>query len=151
MTGYAPTGATAAPLDAPYYNAPFGAAVARFWQKYATFSGRASRSEYWWWYLVAFVVNGVFNVLSYTLGGYGIQMDQTYAPPSAGAIVIFSIWGLWALATIIPTLALLARRLHDGNFSAGWIFIGLVPFFGGIVLLVMTLLPPNPAGQRFDR
>ncbi|MCZ2404793.1 DUF805 domain-containing protein [Paenarthrobacter sp. Z7-10] len=59
--------------------------------------------------------------------------------------------GLWGLATIIPSLALLARRLHDGNFSAWLILIGLVPFLGVIALLVLTLLPSNPQGQRFDQ
>jgi len=143
--------APSVPLDAPYYNAPFAVAFTRFWQKYATFSGRASRSEYWWWYLVAFVVNLVFNLLSFLLGGYGYQLDQSYAPPSAGAIVVFSLWAVFGLVTIVPSLALLARRLHDTDHSAGWIFIALVPFVGGIILLVFTLMGPNPAGARFDR
>jgi len=151
MTGHTTTAPGATPLDAPYYEAPFGEAVSRFWKKYATFSGRASRSEYWWWHLVAFIVSAIFNGLAFALGGYGLQLDQSYAPPSAGAVVVFVIWGIWALATIVPTIAVLARRLHDGNFSAGWILIGLVPFVGSIVLLVMTLLPPNPEGSRFDR
>jgi uncharacterized membrane protein YhaH (DUF805 family) len=138
-------------LDAPFYGAPLGAAVARFWKKYATFQGRASRSEYWWWYLVAAVVNTVFNILAFTLGGYGFQLDGTYSTPSAGATVVYVLWGIWALATIIPGLALLARRLHDTNRSAGWIFIALIPFVGGIILLVFTLMGPEPAGARFDR
>ncbi len=147
-----PTPGTAGtvPLNAPYYGAPFGVAFARFWQKYATFSGRASRSEYWWWYLVGFVVNNVFSLLALALGGYGLQLDQTYAAPSAGAVVVFVIWGLWALATIVPGFALLARRLHDGGHSAGWIFILLVPFVGAIVVLVMVLQGPSPDGIRFD-
>ncbi|GAA2248690.1 DUF805 domain-containing protein [Herbiconiux moechotypicola] len=143
--------ATAVPLDAPYYNAPIGAAFTRFFTKYGTFSGRASRSEYWWWYLISVIVNTVFNILAFTLGGYGMQLDGTYATPSAGAVVIFVLWGLWALAVIVPSLALLARRLHDTDRSAGWIFIGFVPFVGGIILLVFTLLAPVPAGARFDR
>ncbi|WP_245635854.1 DUF805 domain-containing protein [Herbiconiux solani] len=142
--------ATAVPLDAPYYDAPFGAAVSRFWKKYATFTGRAGRAEFWWWWLVNLLVNIVFNILAFATGGYGMQMDQTYATPSAGAVVVFILWGLWALATIIPNLALFARRLHDVNLPAWWILIGLVPV-GGIVLLVMAALTPNPAGARFDR
>ena len=145
------TPAAAVPLSAPYYNAPFGAAVARFWKKYATFSGRASRSEYWWWYLVSAIVAIVFNVLSFGVGGYGLQMDQTYATPRTLAVIVWVIWGLWALATIIPGLALLARRLHDTDRSAWWILIGLVPFVGGIILLVFTLMAPVPAGARFDQ
>lgn len=149
MTTSTPAGSV--PLDAPYYNAPLSAAFTRFWKKYGTIAGRASRSEYWWWYLVAVIVNTVFNVLALALGGYGIQTDGTYAPPGAGAVVIFILWGLWALATIVPGISLLGRRLHDTDRSAFWIFIGLVPFVGGIILLVFTLLPPVAAGARFDR
>jgi uncharacterized membrane protein YhaH (DUF805 family) len=139
------------PLDAPYYGAPFGEAVSRFWKKYATFTGRAGRAEYWWWYLVSFVVNNVLSSLALALGGYGIQPDGRFAPPSAGAVVVFVIWGLWVVATLVPSIALLARRLHDTDRSAGWIFIGLVPFVGGIIILVFTLLAPVPSGARFDR
>ena len=138
-------------LEAPYYGAPFGAAVSRFFKKYATFSGRASRSEYWWWYLFSIIVAAVFNILSFALGGYGYQLDGTYAPPSAGATIIFVIWGIWALATLVPHFALLARRLHDTNRSAWWIFLLLVPLVGPIVILVFVLLGPDPAGARFDR
>jgi uncharacterized membrane protein YhaH (DUF805 family) len=138
------------PLDAPYYGATIGIAFRRFWTKYATFSGRASRSEYWWWYLISIIVAIVFNILSLTTGGYGYQMDGSYATPSAGATVVYVIWGIWALATIIPGLALLVRRLHDTNRSGFWVFIGLVPFVGGIILLVFTILSSEPAGARFD-
>ncbi|AXH35012.1 DUF805 domain-containing protein [Humibacter sp. BT305] len=140
----------AVPLDAPYYNAPLGEAVSRFWKKYATFSGRASRSEYWWWYLVSVVVNTVFNILAYVMGGYGVQMDGAYAAPRIGVILLFVLWGLWGLATIVPGFALLARRLHDTDRSGFWIFLLLVPFVGGIIIFVFTLLGPVPSGARFD-
>lgn len=142
---------SAIPLDAPYYGAPIGEAVSRFWKKYATFSGRASRSEYWWWYLVSVIVNNVFNVLAFALGGYGLQMDGRYATPGAGASVVFVLWGIWALATIIPGLALLIRRLHDTDRSGFWVLISLVPIVGSIIVLVFTVLGPNPTGARFDR
>lgn len=144
-------GQSTIPLWAPFYGASIGVAWSRFWKKYATFSGRASRSEYWWWYLIQFIVNGVLSGLAAALGGYGVQMNGTMAPPSGGAVAIYIIWGLWGLATIIPGLALTVRRLHDTNHSGGWIFIALVPIVGGIILLVFTLLPSEPAGARFDR
>lgn len=52
------------PLWAPYYGISFGGAVTRFFKKYATFSGRASRSEFWWWYLVNVVVAIVLGILA---------------------------------------------------------------------------------------
>jgi hypothetical protein len=51
------------PLSAPVYGASLGVAFSRFWRKYATFSGRASRSEYWWWVLIAVIVAVVFSII----------------------------------------------------------------------------------------
>ncbi|MFB2580883.1 DUF805 domain-containing protein [Herbiconiux sp. P15] len=139
------------PLEAPYYGAPFGAAVARFWKKYATFTGRASRSEYWWWYLVSISIAIVFNILSSLgTGGYGLQPDADSALPRIALLAVWVIWGIWALATFVPGLALTARRLHDTDHSAWWILIVLVPLVGPIVLLVFLLSAPVPAGKRFD-
>ncbi|GGF32965.1 DUF805 domain-containing protein [Subtercola lobariae] len=135
------------PLWAPYYDAPFGVAVTRFFTKYATFSGRAGRAEYWWWALVSIVISAVFNILSSSTGGYGMNGHTM----TGGAIVVSIIAGLWSLATIIPSLALLSRRLHDANHSFWWVFIILIPIVGWIVLLVFVLTSPNPAGARFDR
>ena len=50
----------------------------------------------------------------------------------------------------MPSLAVLVRRLHDANFSGFFVFIGLIPFVGGIILLVLTILPSKPEGARFD-
>ncbi len=64
------------PLWAPYYGAPIGAAVKRFFKKYTAFSGRASRSEYWWWTLVNAVVLIVFQILMTT----GLSVDANGTP-----------------------------------------------------------------------
>jgi uncharacterized membrane protein YhaH (DUF805 family) len=140
------------PLSLPHYGAPIGEAVRRFFKKYATFSGRASLSEYWWWFLVNYAVYFVLGLLSLLLGGGGMNVaaDGTMAPPSAGAVVGGLLIGAYALGTIVPQLALTARRLHDGNFSALFIFIALVPVVGGLILLVLTILPSKPEGARFD-
>lgn len=139
------------PLWAPYYGAPIGAAVKRFFKKYTVFTGRASRSEYWWWALIAAVVNFVLQLLTTILGATGATMaaDGT-AVPGPGAIIGFILWGIWGLATIIPSIALGVRRLHDANFSGWLLLLVLVPFLGALAILVFTLLPSNPAGQRFD-
>ena len=55
---------------------------------------------------------------------------------------------VWALATIVPALAVLIRRLHDTDKSAWWALIGLVPFVGGIVLLVFTLQDSTPGDNK---
>ncbi|MFE4197603.1 DUF805 domain-containing protein [Paenarthrobacter sp. NPDC056912] len=140
------------PLWAPYYGAPIGAAVKRFFKKYTDFTGRASRSEYWWWTLVSVIVSTVLNTLATVVGSAGATVsDAGTVTLGGGAIAFYVILGIWGLATIIPSIALLVRRLHDGNFS-GWLaLLVLVPFLGALAVFVLSLLPSNPAGQRFDQ
>jgi len=130
------------PLWAPYYGAPFPAAVKRFFKKYATFSGRASRSEFWWWALVSFAVSIVLNIIS----GPATTADGT---PNFGVGSILAL--IWGLATIVPSLALVVRRLHDGGFSGLLALLLLVPFIGALAVLVLTILPSKPEGQKYDR
>ncbi len=70
--------------------------------------------------------------------------------PGPGAVIGVILLVIWGLAVIVPSLALVVRRLHDVNFSAWMILIGLVPFIGGLALLVFMVLPSKPEGQRFD-
>jgi uncharacterized membrane protein YhaH (DUF805 family) len=138
------------PLSAPYYGASIGTAFSRFWTKYATFSGRASRSEYWWWMLIDLVIWIVLGILA-RLGGAGVtDASGAMTGPNGLGIVVSIVIVLFALATIVPSLALTVRRLHDANLSGFFTFLSLVPFVGGIIILVMTLLPSHPQGQRFD-
>ena len=148
--------APTAPLDAPLYGASFGQAISRFWRKYATFSGRASRSEFWWSYLFLIIISTVLYVLVVAgLVSGGISTDPvtgiTTSSPNALGIIAAIISIVWGLAVIIPTLAISWRRLHDTNRSGGFWFLGLIPFVGGIIVLVFYILESDPAGARFDR
>lgn len=134
------------PLDQPYYGAPIGAAVRRIFKKYATFSGRASRSEFWWWYLVNTLVSIVLNVIS-----TATRSSDPQHPITAGGIVVYIILGLYSLAILVPSLAVAWRRLHDTNRSGAWYFIGLIPIVGTIILIVFAASASKPEGQRFDR
>jgi uncharacterized membrane protein YhaH (DUF805 family) len=135
------------PLWAPYYGAPFPAAVKRFFKKYATFTGRASRSEYWWWTLVSVGVGIILNIL--INAGSTTTVNGTIPGPGAGIGTLLLV--LWGLGTIVPSLALTVRRLHDSNKSGWMILLGLIPFAGAIILFVFAVLGPDPAGQRFDQ
>jgi uncharacterized membrane protein YhaH (DUF805 family) len=140
------------PLWAPYYGATLPVAVRRFFKKYATLSGRASRSEYWWWALVAFLVGLVLNIITSVAGAPGTTVAANgTAVPGPGAIVGSILMILWGLAVIVPSIALLVRRLHDANLSGWLVLVILVPILGALALLVMAILPSNPAGQRFDQ
>ncbi|WP_394553857.1 DUF805 domain-containing protein [Agromyces sp. MMS24-JH15] len=142
---------TEPPLSAPLYGATFGQAVQRFFKKYATFSGRASRSEYWWWVLASVIVSTVFSLLiSIGISGSVDPVAGTFTPGPLAYIGYIGS-GLWALAILIPTLAVTWRRLHDTNRSGGFFFLALIPFVGPIIVLIFTLLPTDPAGARFDR
>lgn len=145
-----PTGET--PLWAPLYGASFGQAVKRFFTKYADFTGRASRSEYWWWALFSILVAIVLEVLALSLGftGATVNDDGTTTPGP-----LFWLPGLlilvWSLGTIVPHLAIIWRRLHDANLAGPFFFLGFIPIVGGIIVLVLTILPSKPEGARFDR
>jgi uncharacterized membrane protein YhaH (DUF805 family) len=95
----------------------FGDAVKQALGKYATFSGRARRSEYWYFALFSFVVGLVTSILDGILG--------------TGFLYILS-----ALALLVPSLAVGVRRLHDISKSGWLLLVGLIPFVGFIVLIV---------------
>ena len=142
----------AAPLGQPLYGASFGQAVRRFFAKYSDFTGRASRSEYWWWFLFAVIIALVFEILVLTLGSVGgaTTDDGARLLGPIGWILIVA-YLIWTLAVLVPSLALIWRRLHDANLAGPFFFLGFIPFVGGIILLVFYLLPSKPEGARFDR
>jgi uncharacterized membrane protein YhaH (DUF805 family) len=145
------TSATEVPLSQPLYGASFGQAVSRFFKKYATFSGRASRSEFWW---VALFTGLLYGVLGGILGGViaatGTHDESGQFQLRGAAIAVVVLWALVSLALVIPGIALTVRRLHDGNFT-GWLYLlHLIPSVGSIIIFVLTLLPSNPEGRRYD-
>ena len=137
------------PLSAPYYGASLPIAFARYWRKYATFNGRASRSEFWWWELVALIIGAILmaiyipSLLASTTGGHGIRIN-------AGIAIVIVVGGIVFFATVVPSLALSWRRLHDANLSGWFILLSLVPSVGGLIVLILCVLPSNPEGARFD-
>jgi uncharacterized membrane protein YhaH (DUF805 family) len=93
--------------------------------KYADFTGRARRSEYWFWYLAVFIAYVVAMII-----------DQIIGAPIVTVIV--------ALGVLVPTLAAGVRRLHDTDKSGWFILIGLIPLVGAIVLLVFFVTDSGP-------
>ncbi|MEM9106836.1 MAG: DUF805 domain-containing protein [Pseudomonadota bacterium] len=108
--------------------------------KYVTFSGRASRSEFWWFmlFLVLYVV--VVIALFLVLGGAGAIQSGSADALFSGTLLIVSIAaGLFWLALILPTIAVFVRRFHDVNLSGWWylacIVATFIPFIGGLISL----------------
>lgn len=101
-------------------------AVKAAFSKYATFEGRARRSEYWWFILFNFIIAVILNMISPGLLG-----------------------GIWSLATLLPSLAVGARRLHDIDRSGWWLLIGFIPVVGLIVLIVFFATRGQTMPNRF--
>lgn len=140
------------PLWAPLYGASLPEAVARFFKKYATFSGRASRSEYWWVALVSGILSLILNIFTLVGGSAGatLRPDGTTVP-GPGYVIGLILSVIISLAIIVPSLAVSVRRLHDANMS-GWMYLlVLVPLVGPILILVFLAQGAKPEGQRFDR
>ena len=100
-------------------------------RKYAVFSGRARRKEYWIYILV-------FGIIAFPLGLIDALIG-TY--PLIGL--------LFSLAFFIPTLAVMVRRLHDTGRSGWWWFIQLVPIIGSIIFLVFMVLDSQAGDNEY--
>ncbi len=117
-------------------------------KKYATFSGRASRSEFWWFMLFNWLVLAVLTGL---LGiGYSLFENQLLVLIFGAPVVLFF------LGTLIPSLAVNVRRFHDRNIS-GWVWLGMVvlsniPYVGfllSIAMLVIEILKGTEGPNRY--
>jgi uncharacterized membrane protein YhaH (DUF805 family) len=98
--------------------------------KYATFSGRARRSEYWFFALAYLIASVVANIIDQMIG------TQLFVY-------------ILALALLLPSLAVGVRRLHDTGRSGWWILIGLVPIVGFIVLIVFYVQDSQPMTNAY--
>ncbi|MDG4825634.1 DUF805 domain-containing protein [Asanoa sp. WMMD1127] len=114
----------------------FTTAIKSVLTQYVGFSGRARRSEYWWFVLFSFLVNAVASILDSAL------FDATPGRPGIFGIIV-------GLALFLPGLAVAVRRLHDTDRSGWWILIALIPLVGAIVLLVFMVGDSKPGQNRF--
>jgi uncharacterized membrane protein YhaH (DUF805 family) len=112
-------------------------------RKYAQFSGRARRSEYWLFFLLIVIAEIVYFAVLGAAGGFSPN------GPSGAAMAVMGIFSLAFLGVIIPGLAVSFRRLHDTDRSAWWLLISLIPGIGGLVLLVFYLLPGTNGPNKF--
>lgn len=118
-------------------------AVKSVYSKYFTFSGRAVRSEFWWYCLFVFLVS---LLISFVEGGWTSEVG----PGTAAAFYQGGpIANIWALANLVPSLAVGARRLHDLDKSGWWQLLGLIPLVGIIVLIVWWASRGTQGTNRF--
>ena len=140
------------PLWAPLYGATFGQAWKRFWRKYADFSGRASRSEFWLGYLGVFLLWFGSYLLFGILGGLGFAVvrSDAYAAPGVVLTLLSLVLVAGYIVTLIPLIAVSVRRLHDAGYPGTYYFLGFIPIAGPILLLVYLASDSNPSGAVYD-
>jgi uncharacterized membrane protein YhaH (DUF805 family) len=114
----------------------FGEAIRLFFANYANFHGRTRRSEFWFAQLFLSLVGLVFQVFLFF--------------PSIEMQIIFLVLALaWFFATIVPSLAVASRRLHDTDTSFGYYFLSLIPLVGAILVIVKLATDGSPGPNRF--
>lgn len=150
------------PIGTPVYGIGFMPAVKRFFKGIFTFSGLASRGEFWWGYLAVAIVGVVLSIIVAIVSGietaaliasYSASYDPyavSSAPPVPIVTVILGIIMLIALLPLmIATLAAGARRLRDAGFSPLLLLLSLVGL--GIVWLIMCALPTKNASAGYGQ
>ncbi len=152
--------------DAPLRGATLWQALGRTLTLGFRIRGRASRSEYWWWMLAQAAVSLLLLAAVPAMVGYDsrsviVSLAGPVAPftlvqvpePSGETPLIVSLASMLYMAldiaTLIPSITVAVRRLHDANFSGLWLLISALPF-GQFVLLLMLLRPSRASGWRFD-
>jgi uncharacterized membrane protein YhaH (DUF805 family) len=118
-------------------------------RRYAQFSGRSRRKEYWMWFLFLIIVTVITTYLDILLG-----LGGSAAGTQEGMSVSFNVnFGLitilFLLAVFLPNLAVGVRRLHDLDKSGWMILIGLIPLFGALYLLFLFTQPGTVGPNRF--
>ena len=155
-------------LYPPYVPRPsvgFSQAIKMGFANYANFKGRASRSEFWWWYLFQALVAGIPVAIGYGLLLGGIVSQSAYSDSSTGytsssdvtftgamvfGTILLILGGLISLALLVPFIAVAWRRLHDAGFPGPMFFLSLIPYVGGIILIVLCAMPSKPEGMKYE-
>jgi len=106
-------------------------------RKYAVFAGRARRSEYWYFSLFNFLVMFVLYLIGAALSG-GDRSGPAFIP-----------YFIYVLAALLPSIGVGVRRMHDIGKSGWWLLLALIPFIGGIVILVFACTDSQPGPNEY--
>lgn len=118
----------------------FGKAIQSYFKNYATFSGRARRSEFWYAVLFTALVS---TALSTLFPGPVVIFDGQEIHTNS------AIYNVWLLATFVPSLAVTWRRLHDVSKPGPYFFYILIPIAGAIMLLIQLVKDSTPGANVF--
>lgn len=114
----------------------FQTAIQTCFEKFATFSGRAARSEFWYFVLFTILGSAAAGIVDGLFFGFGPEDPSRIA-------------SLFSLVVLIPTISVTVRRLHDQNRSGWWYWLFLIPLIGWIILLVWYATAGTPGPNDF--
>ncbi|PKQ00147.1 MAG: DUF805 domain-containing protein [Alphaproteobacteria bacterium HGW-Alphaproteobacteria-13] len=112
------------------------------YKRYADFSGRSQRMEYWMFSLFMFLVIIALVIVAAVLGGLG----DSGGSPSMLFIIPFI---LFVLVSIVPSIAVTVRRLHDQDKSGWFYLLSFIPYVGGIIIFVLMCIDGTRGPNRF--
>jgi len=117
-------------------------------RRYADFSGRSRRLEYWMFllgYVITAIVIGVIAAMS---GAFG-SLEGTSGSANGLSVLWVLLLGLAGLALIVPSIAVQVRRFHDQNRTGWLVLLGFVPYVGGLIVLGFMCLPGTQGPNRY--
>ncbi len=118
----------------------FQTSIKTCFNKYTDFTGRASRSEYWWFILFSTMLQFIVQFIG------GIVSAITHSTSNnLSFVLVFILFAVFFL----PTIAAAVRRLHDTDRSGGWLLLSLIPVVGGIIVLVFLVLEGTKGPNQF--
>ncbi len=134
------------------YQVSFINAIKRAFSQYCVFTGRASRSEFWWFELFTAIISTLLSIPSIIVSVKMVNMAQTgaldVAALSSTSFVTYLNY-LWSVAILLPSLGLMFRRFHDtGRSGWNWLWTFL-PIAGQIVLIVLWCQPSQPEANKY--
>lgn len=115
-------------------------------KRYADFSGRSRRKEYWMFALLQVIVIFGIAIIGGVLGAFS---PDASGEMSLGGGLMFGLFGIYALGIIIPSIAVQVRRFHDQDKSGWFVLLGFIPYIGGIIVLVFMCLDGTRGKNRF--
>ena len=121
----------------------FGSAIRQYWVNYANFKGRTSKTMFWWAVLFVFLANAAINAAFPAHMTTNMFMDMRFTEMTDSGMS-----NLWSIATFIPNLSMLVRRLQDTGRSGTNAWFILLPVVGWILLLMWTLQPGQPGANK---
>ena len=124
-----------------------GESLTSVFNKYATFTGRARRSEYWWFTICYYAIQLIFNFASFGMMAGVLSGEMSYNDPSYSLFMMASV--VIGLGLFLPSLAVTVRRLHDIGKSGWNILWAAIPLIGIIIILVWMCQDSDVVANKY--